>query len=285
MIAAAAAMAGDIRWVRPAAALAALEVAVRGGGAALAGAELVGVHGEAHRAAGHPPLEAGLDQLLREPLRLGLGAHEARARHDHGPQARLDPAAPHDLRRGAQVLDPAVGAGADEHGVDLDVLQPGARGQAHVLERAPRRVDLAAPEVLGVRDDAGDRQHVLRAGAPGDDRGDRLGVEGHLAVQPRALVGEERPPVRLGQLPGAGLRRVRAALDVVEGRLVGGDQAGAGAALDRHVADRHAAFHRQRADRLAAVFDDMAGAAGGAGLADDREGDVLGGDAGREAAR
>ncbi len=66
-------------------------------------------------------------------------------------------------------------------------------------------------------------------------------------------------------------------LDVVEGLLVRRDQAGAGAALDRHVADRHAAFHRQRPDRLAGIFDHVAGAAGGADLADDGEDDVLGG--------
>ena len=71
------------------------------------------------------------------------------------------------------------------------------------------------------------------------------------------------------------LRRLRPALEVGEGLLVGRDHAGAGAALDRHVADRHAAFHRQRADGLAGVLDDVAGAAGGADLADDGEDDVL----------
>ena len=45
-----------------AAALAALEVAVAGRRAALAGGELVGVHGQAHRAAGVPPVEPGLGE-------------------------------------------------------------------------------------------------------------------------------------------------------------------------------------------------------------------------------
>src|SRR5262245_3643426 len=44
----------------PLVALATLEVAVRGRGAALAGRELVWVHGEAHRAARLAPFEAGL---------------------------------------------------------------------------------------------------------------------------------------------------------------------------------------------------------------------------------
>src|ERR1035438_664867 len=52
--------------------LAALEVAVGGGGAALAGDEAVGVHGEAHGAARFPPLEAGGEEYLVQPLGFGL---------------------------------------------------------------------------------------------------------------------------------------------------------------------------------------------------------------------
>ena len=49
-----------------AAALAAFEVAVAGGGAALAGREDVGVHAQAHGAAGLAPLEAGLAEDVVE---------------------------------------------------------------------------------------------------------------------------------------------------------------------------------------------------------------------------
>src|SRR5262245_21984404 len=80
-------------------------------------------------------------------------------------------------------------------------------------------------------------------------------------------------------LIGSGLRRAGPPLDVVEGLVVGRNQAGAGPALDRHIADGHAPFHGERFDRLARIFDDMAGAACGADLADDGEDDVLGGDA------
>ncbi len=95
----------------------------------------------------------------------------------------------------------------------------------------------------------------------------------------RALVGAQRLPVAHRRIPVGALRRLRAALEVFEGLLVRRDQAGAGAALDRHVADRHAAFHRQRTDRLAGIFQHIAGAAGGADLADDGQDDVLAGDA------
>ena len=69
-----------------------------------------------------------------------------------------------------------------------------------------------------------------------------------------------------------------------EGRLVGRDHAGAPAALDRHVADGHAALHRERLDRRAGVLDDVAGHAADAELAERAEDQVLGGDAEAELA-
>src|SRR5258708_18237876 len=60
-------------------ALAALEIAVRGRGAALAGLEFVGIHGEAHRAAGLAPVEAGLDEYLVQAL--GLDWRERSEEH------------------------------------------------------------------------------------------------------------------------------------------------------------------------------------------------------------
>ena len=75
-----------------------------------------------------------------------------------------------------------------------------------------------------------------------------------------------------------------ASLEVGEGGVVGGDEAGFGSRLDRHVAHRHAAFHRQGADGFAAVLDDRADAATGTDEPDDGEDDVLGGHAGGQGA-
>src|SRR5579884_3375058 len=62
---------GRRHQVRAAAAsLAALEVAVAGRGAALARRHLVRVHAEEHRAAGGPPLEAGVAENAVQPLGL-----------------------------------------------------------------------------------------------------------------------------------------------------------------------------------------------------------------------
>src|SRR3954447_4660175 len=59
----------------PAPPLTALEVAVRGGCAALARGQRVGVHAEAHRAAGGAPVEPGRAEHLVEALGLGLRLH------------------------------------------------------------------------------------------------------------------------------------------------------------------------------------------------------------------
>src|SRR3954451_22271448 len=98
----------------PAAALAALEVAVRGRGAALARLQDVRVHAQAHRAARGAPVEAGVAEDLVEALGFGLRRHLLGAGDDHGADRARDFAALHDLRRGAQVADAGVRAGADE---------------------------------------------------------------------------------------------------------------------------------------------------------------------------
>src|SRR5829696_976341 len=86
-------------------ALAALEIAVRGRGAALLRRQPVGVHGQAHRAAGLAPVEARGDEDAVEPLGLGLHLDEARARYDHGADRGRDLPALDDLRDLAQILD------------------------------------------------------------------------------------------------------------------------------------------------------------------------------------
>src|SRR3954451_2675628 len=69
---------------------------------------------------------------------------------------------------------------------------------------------------------------------------------------------------------------MRSALEELEGRVVGGDHAGTRTRFDGHVADRHPAFHRQAADRVTAVLDDVTLAAAGADASDEAENQVLG---------
>ena len=72
-------------------------------------------------------------------------------------------------------------------------------------------------------------------------------------------------------------RRQRPAFDIGDGGFIRRDQAGARTAFDGHVTDRHAPFHRKRANGRADIFDHMAGAAGGADGADNGENHVLAG--------
>src|SRR5262252_9310610 len=113
-------------------ALAPLEVAVGGGGDALALARGVTVHAHAHGAARIAPLEPRRREDLVQPLRLGGLLHETGA----GDDPRLDHGAPplRDGGRRAQVLEAAVGAGADEHAVDFDLGQRHAGTETHVVD-------------------------------------------------------------------------------------------------------------------------------------------------------
>ncbi len=70
-----------------------------------------------------------------------------------------------------------------------------------------------------------------------------------------------------------------ASLEEGERRLVGGDHPRLGAPLDGHVADGHPRLHRELADRVAAVLDDVALPAAGRLLGDQRQDEVLGGGA------
>ena len=143
---------------------------------------------------------------------------------------------------------------------------------------------MASSKSSGLRDGAAERDALAGVGAPGDERRHLRGVEDDLGVVLRVVVGDEGLPVGDGRVPVGALRRLGTALDVVERRLVGRDQPGLGAPLDAHVADRHPALHRELLDGLAAVLDDVALAAAGAGVRDQREHEVLGGDARGQAA-
>src|SRR3954454_11431067 len=106
----------------PAAALAPLEVAVGGRGAALARRQDVRVHAQAHRAARGPPVEPGGAEDLVEALLLRLEAHLLGARDDHRVHRGGHAPALDQRGGGAQVADPRVRAGADEHAVERDLL-------------------------------------------------------------------------------------------------------------------------------------------------------------------
>ena len=65
----------------------------------------------------------------------------------------------------------------------------------------------------------------------------------------------------------------------------GRNEPGTGTGFNRHVTQCHAPFHGQRAHGRAGIFDDMPGAAGGADMPDDRQRNVFGRRARRQARR
>ena len=108
----------------------------------------------------------------------------------------------------AQVLDPRVGAGADEDAVERDLGHRRARLQRHVGERALGR--LAVGRGLhrrGVGDRVGDLDDHPRGRAPGDHRRDAGGVDLDLGVEARAVVGRQLAPALDGGVEVRGGRR------------------------------------------------------------------------------
>ena len=250
------------------------------------GSSGVRVHAQAHRAAGAAPLGARLLEDHVESLVLGLQPDPHRARYDEQPRVLGDLPAPDDLGGQPEVLDPAVGAGADEDGVDLDVAHRGAGLERHVLQRL-----LGGDAVAARPRSRRGSGRSAPSGTPWPGLVPQV-TNGVMVPASRTISSsysasasvKQRLPVGDGGVPVLALGRLRAALDVVEGRLVGCDQPGPGAPLDAHVADRHPALHRELLDGRAAVLDDVALSAAGAGVRDQREHEVLGGDAVGEAA-
>src|SRR5882724_2125107 len=162
-------------------ALAAFEIAVAGAGAALAGFELVGVHGEAHAAAGFTPFKTGVFEDAVEAFLLGLALHLAAAGDDRG--------------GGPQVADAGVGAGADEDAVDFYVGERRAGGKAHVFEGAGGGFLLGfVAKGGGVWHFGGDGSDLAGIGAPGNLRRDVGGFEDERFVVLGAGIGGKLTP-------------------------------------------------------------------------------------------
>jgi hypothetical protein len=220
----------------PAGALTALEVAVRGRRAPLAGLEDVGVHPQAHRAPRASPLEARITEDGIQTLILSLSFNLCRSGHDHRAHTGRHPTAADDVRRSPQVLDPGVRARPQEHPIDGDLAERHPGGEPHIGERT--LVGLVGRLGHGARD----RSHLRGIRAPRDLRRHACQVDRHLAVEGRAVVGRILPPPLdgCGEIGG----RARPSLQVGEGRLVRRHHAGPAARLDRHVGDRHPTLHR-----------------------------------------
>ena len=116
--------------------------------------------------------------------------------------------------------------------------------------------------------------------APGDGRFDVFRIDGDDVIKDGVGIRGEGFPACDGFIPIRFGRGVRATFEEVEGGLVWVDVTAACAALDRHVADRHALFHGEVIEGVTCIFVGVTDAAFCAEHADDVEGEVLGVDAG-----
>ena len=151
--------------------------------------------------------------------------------------------------------------------------------QCHVLQCLDCRLTFGGIlDVFRHRNNGIDGHHLTRVGTPGDLRRNIGTVQLDNGVKLGIVIGLQSLPVGHSLFPLLAFGRERLALEVVEGGLIGGDQAGLGAQLDGHVTDGHAGFHRQRRDGAATEFHHITGTAGVADLADNGQHHVFGAD-------
>ncbi len=96
------------------------------------------------------------------------------------------------------------------------------------------------------------------------------------------LVGSQRAPALDSRVPIGALGDSVTPLQILERGVVGGDHTGPCPRLDAHVANRHPAFHVERANGRACVLDDMSSGPARPDLRAEREDDVLCGDSGHQ---
>src|SRR5579883_1872241 len=198
----------------PATPLAALKIAVAGRSAAFALGEAVAVHSDAHTAPGLAPLESGLAEDIGQTLFLSHAPHLHRTGDDDGAHIGGDMFAPDILRRHAQIFQPRVGAGANEDGIQLDILNALARLEVHVLQSALHRLPLVGVFLLlRVGDAAGHVNHHARIGSPRHLWAETIDIDLVDGIKVRAGVAGELLPGGNGLLEHFALRSIWAALD------------------------------------------------------------------------
>src|SRR5260370_29692031 len=117
-------------------ALAALEVAVAGGGAAFALGKLIAIHSDAHATSGFAPFETGSAENVGQSLFFGHAAHLHRTGYHDGANVGRDMLIFDILSCHTQVFQARIGAGADEDGIQGDLADLLSRFEIHIFERA-----------------------------------------------------------------------------------------------------------------------------------------------------
>src|SRR5579859_116102 len=263
------------------AALAAFKIAIRRAGAALVRRQYVGVHADAHAAARIAPLETGVGENFVEAFFFRGGFDSARAGNDERLLDGLrDVLSFDEVRGGAQIVEPRIGARTDEDAVHGNIRDRRAGFEPHVFQSAfGGFLIVQILEVVRIghaRVHAGDHAGIR---PPRNLRRDLFGLQLDGHVKLCAIVGMQLLPTRNGFLEFFSARNERTPFKILKRCVVRRHHSGARAAFNRHIADAHAAFHGKFANGLPAVFRNVAGAAADADFSDDGENDVFRGHA------
>ncbi len=185
-----------------------------------------------------------------------------------------------DSRRLPEVADPSVRAASQKRHVDLLALDRLPFRETHVLQRFFRSLPLFFVQIAEGRNPVIQRNGLSRGDTPGNHGAQGVGVQLiHVVVLRVGPTGKAAPELHrfVERLP---LGRVLPTFHVVKGGLVGIDVSHPSAALDAHVADRHALFHAQSVNRLTIVLVGVADPPVHTEVGYNLQNDILGVDAG-----
>ena len=234
--------------------MAAFEVSVRGRGANFIAHQLVGVHTEAHRASGLPPVETRfpedlIDAHFRTDFADALGTRDSDGANSGGHLAALE-----EFGSFHEVGDAGVGARAEEGNLDLLTGQSLPGFKLHEFQCLLGGGAVGFGQLFRGGDGFIDENTLSRIDAPSDGGADFGSLEDLHVVVHGIGVGGHLPPLRDGGVPILAFGAVGAAFQVFEGFFVWVDVTDSGAALDRHVADGHALFNGEAFDRWAGIL-------------------------------
>ena len=98
------------------------------------------------------------------------------------------------------------------------------------------------------------RQHLFRAGAPGDLRGDIRHGNHQIGIEDRIGITWQAAPMGNGRIPGRSLGREAPVSEPFVSHIIGGHHAHLGAHFDGKIAKRQPPFYRKRAHCRTGIF-------------------------------
>ena len=169
--------------------LTAFKVTVAGAGATLAGQQRVGVHAEAHGAAGLTPFGSCGEEDFVQAFGFRLLFDQLAAGDNHHLHRGADVVSAKDSGGVAEVFESSVGATADEDAIHFEFGDRRAALDIHVLQRAldAKALDLVAAFFRSGDEAADGRAHAGR-GTPGDPGLNAGGIHLDDAIEPGAGV-------------------------------------------------------------------------------------------------